>query len=795
MSQQQVSLISEKKLVGQPLKRLEDHKFLSGAGKFLDDLRFPNLLYAGFVRSSYAHARIVGINIDEAVASPGVFRVLTGKDIDGLVSNLPTVDKAGSEIPDDVSGEISRASVRKALPADEVNYSGEAVAVVLATDKYSAEDAVELVHIEYEQLEPMMDPVLALNSKAPKVHEYLPDNLAYHHVIRSGDVEDAFRRANHTVKVELLNQRVHPMSLEPRGIAASFDDGNQLLTVWISTQDPQGMRSSIAESLKMNQDSVRVVAPDVGGAFGGKGAIYPEDIVIALAAKVFERPVLWEETRTEHMLTMTHGRGQNQWAELAFSREGKILGLKIKLLSDAGAYSFGDNVGIPELTGKMGTGAYNIPAYEADIYAVFTNKVPHGAYRGAGRPEATYLIERALNIAAQKLNLDVIKIRQLNFIKKTMFPHKTPGGYVFDSGDYDTNLRKALDISDYYKLREFQRQARASGRLIGIGLITWVEVCGFSPSMSQTASITVDPQGRVKVNIGGHPHGQGHAVAMAQIVADELGIPLNNITVQHGDTNLLPWSSVTAGSRSGPLTGSATFISARKIRDKMSKIAALQLHLEDPSELSFENSRVYSKKNPDLFIGFSALAGLSYNAKNMPSGIEPTLFEYTAFAPSSLTFPFGTHIAVVEVDRETGSIFVLKYFCVDDCGKIINPMLVEGQVIGGVVQGIGQAILEEIVYDESGQLLTSTLSDYTIPTADLIHEINCSRTETPTSTNPLGVKGIGEAGAIAATPVIVNAVEDALSEYGVVIEKMPLKPEYLIGLMRNSTTRKRGEDE
>jgi carbon-monoxide dehydrogenase large subunit len=487
------------------------------------------------------------------------------------------------------------------------------------------------------------------------------------------------------------------------------------------------------------------------------------------------------------MMTMNHGRGQNQWAELAVRRDGKIMGLKIKVISDGGAYTNGDTTGLPELTAKMGTGVYDIPAYEADIYSVMTNKVTHGAYRGAGRPEASYLIERAMNVLASKLKLDPVRVRQVNYVKKEKFPFKTPGGYTYDSGDYDANLAKALQVAGYNKLRQQQREARAAGRLIGIGLVTWVEICGFSPSMGQTASITVNSEGRIIVNLGGHPHGQGHAIAMAQIVADELGVPTDIITVQHGDTNMLPWSSVTAGSRSGPLSGSAVLMSARKIKNKMARIAAMKLEVDDPSSLVFEDGKIHGNRDRDKSLDFSYVADRAYNAEKIPPGMEPTLFEYSAFAPMNYTFPFGTHIAVVDVDRETGVVKLLKYYAIDDCGKLLNPMLVEGQVHGGVAQGVGQAMLEELIYDSNGQLLTSTLADYSIPAADTMPEIVWDRTETPTYANPLGVKGIGEAGTIAATPVIVNAVEDALSEYGVVVDKMPLRSDYIRSLMRDAS--------
>jgi aerobic carbon-monoxide dehydrogenase large subunit len=783
MASSQVTVQRGRRLVGQSLKRTEDPKFMTGAGMYLDDLRLPDLLFAAFVRSPHAHAKILSVDVSPALKLPRVVAALTGKDIDGKVKNMPTTDSEGSE-GGPSTGEDKRPTIRKAMAVDEVNYAGEPVAVVFAETLYAAADAADAVEVDYEPLDAVVDVEAAVKPGALKVHADLPDNIAYHFVKRFGDVDAAFKKADVIVKVNVLNQRIHPVSLEPRGIAASYDAGNELLTIWLSTQDPHNVRNSLADLLNMDESSIRLIAPDVGGGFGGKSSPYSEDIVVAYAAKHLLRPIKWEETRREHMMTMTHGRGQNQWSEMAVRRDGKILGYKIKVLSDGGAYSDGTTTGLPELTAKMGTGVYDIPAYEADIYSVFTNKTPHGAYRGAGRPEAAYLIERSMNVLATKLKLDPVKVRQVNYISKEKFPFKTPGGYTYDTADYEANLEKALEVSGYKKLRQEQREARAAGRLYGIGICTWTEICGFAPSLAQTAAITVNHDGGVVITIGGHPHGQGHAISMIQLAADELGLDQERFDVRSGDTNMLPWSSMTAGSRSGALTGAATLLCARKIKDKMGKIAANALNVSAASKMVFEDGKIFAEDDPGKSLPFEDVADMSYDAEKIPRGMEPTLFEYTAYAPPNFTFPFGTHIAVVEVDRETGVVKVVKYFGIDDCGRILNPMLVEGQVHGGVAQGAGQALMEEIVYDENGQLLTSTLADYLLPVTDTMPEIVWARTETPTYANPMGVKGIGEAGTIAATPVIVNAVEDALSEYGIVVEKMPVRSDYIRSLIR-----------
>ena len=783
MASAQVTVQKGKRLVGQSLKRTEDPKFITGKGTYLDDLRLPEMLYAAFVRSPHAHAKVLSVDASPALQMAGVVAVLTGRDIDGKVKNMPTVDSAGGEGGGSSSGG-KKATIRKALATDEVNYVGEAVAAVFAETMYAAADAADTVTVEYEPLDAVVDVEAALKPGSPKVHAEFSDNIAHHYVHRVGDVSAAFKKADVVVKVNLLNQRIHPVSLEPRGIAASYDEGAGLLTIWLSTQDPHNVRNSLAGLLKVEDSSVRLVAPDTGGGFGGKAAPYPEDVVVAYAAKLLRRPIKWEETRREHLMTMTHGRGQNQWAEIAVQKNGKILGYKIKILSDGGAYSDGTTTFLPELTDKMGTGVYDIPAYEADIYSVFTNKVPHGAYRGAGRPEAAYLLERTMSIMATKLKLDPVKVRQVNYIAKEKFPFKTPGGYTYDSADYDANLAKALEVSGYQRLRQEQREAKASGRLFGIGICTWTEICGFGPGMAQTAAINVLHDGGVVLTLGGHAHGQGHAITMIQLAADELGLPVESFAVRHGDTDMLPWSSMTAGSRSGALTGAAILISARKIKEKMGKIAAHTLNVSTSAKMVFADGKIYPEGDPSKALSFKDVAKSAYDAEAIPEGMEPTLFAYTAYAPPNFTFPFGTHVAVVEVDRETGAVKLLKYFAIDDCGKLLNPMLVEGQVHGGVVQGAGQALMEELIYDENGQLLTSTLADYLLPSSDTMPEIVWARTETPTYANPMGVKGIGEAGTIAATPVIVNAVEDALSEYDVVVEKMPVRSDYIRSLIQ-----------
>ncbi len=768
-------------LVGQPIKRVEDGKFLTGRANYVDDIRLAGMLHAVFVRSTQAHARVVKVETADALSHPGVVAVLTAADLEGHVKPLMGGGGEAEAAEDEGWGANKSGVVWKALAAETVNYVGEAVAIVIAEDAYSAEDGAELVSVEYDSLPAVIDPEAALKPGSPKVHDYLADNVSSRTSFSAGDVEKAFKRADDVIKVKLYNQRLSPTPMEPRGIVAQFDEGTGSLTVFLSTQDPHGARDELAELLSMEPESVRVVAPDVGGAFGGKAGIYPEDPVVSFAARSLRRPVKWVETRRENLLTMKHGRGQVQFAELAMSRDGRIRGLKVRIIVEGGAY--GGEGEMASITLRMVPGVYDIPNYEASADVVITNKVPLGAYRGAGRPEASYLIERAINIASAKLRLDPVKVRQLNYIKKERFPFQTSGGHTYDSGDYHANLQKALKLSDYDGLVAERRRARQEGRLVGIGLATWVEVCAFGPFWPQTASISVSEEGRVQVSLGGHSHGQGHATTFAQVVADELGVAMDDVTIRDGDTSVLPWSSLTAGSRSAALSGSAALLCARKIREKMSAIAARKLGARSAAKMVFSKGTVYREDQPSKKLKFSEVAALAYDPFALPPGMEPTLFVYSAYAPKSNTYPFGNHVALVEVDRESGVVKLLKYFAVDDGGKILNPMVVEGQVHGGVVQGIGQALIEDVVSDENGQPLSTTLADYLIPSADMLPNIVWGTTETPTDSNLLGVKGMGEAGTIAATPTIMNAVEDALSSFHVVIDRMPASPSYLKSLM------------
>ena len=769
-------------LLGKPLKRKEDRRLLTGQSSYVDDMKLPGMLHGAVLRSPYAHARVKSIQTRAALGAPGVRMVLTAKDLPESISPLNSAESdEGVNVP------------RPVLASNEVKYVGEPVAFVVADSRYQAEDALELIEIDYDELPAIVDPLQAMKEDAPRVHGVMKSNVATFDSVSSGDVEDAFRRAPNVIKLDLVNQRLSPSPIETRACLAAYSPGSQALNIWLSTQGPFQARTMIAEILGMPENKVRVVAPEVGGGFGAKMTIYSEEILACVASMKLSLPVKWVESRSENMSSMTHGRGQLQHVELAATEKGRILGMKVILVGDAGAY-LTEGSSDATFTIKMAPGPYIIPAYYGESKIVLTNKVPHDAYRGASRPEATYLLERGMQELARQLNIDPAEVHLRNFIPKEDFPYTTVGDLTYDSGDYAMNLKRALELSHYGRWREEQvaERARGGSRLIGVGLCSYVEVCAFGPEFPETAAISVSESGAITITSGTSPHGQGHETPLAQIVADKLGISgVEGIAVTYGDTAQLPWATFTAGSRSGALGGSAVLMCANKIRDKMARIAAHNLGVS-PEEIVFRNGEIFAasdEADPKKRLTFQKVASYAYRPKKLPKEMEPTLYAYSAFAPPNYTFPFGTHVAVVEVARDTGRIRVLQYTSVDDCGKVLNPLVVEGQIHGGIVQGLGQALLEGVVYDSSGQLLSASFLDYQIPLAEDVPEIQSFRTETPTHSNQLGIKGIGEAGTIAATPTLANAVADALAPLGINVLEMPLTPDYVKKLIEEALHR------
>jgi aerobic carbon-monoxide dehydrogenase large subunit len=764
------------KLMGARVKRREDPRLLRGIGQYVDDVNLPNTLHVAILRSPYAHAKIKSLDPEPARQQAGVVAVATGSEIKDQIGTLP------------VSGGNKTLRVPKhyVLAVDKVCYVGEGVAAVVAEDRYTARDALDLIQVEYEPLPVVTDPEKALAPGSPVIHSEWPDNVAFRTDQKQGNLTKAFKEARKIVRQRLVHQRLAPIAVEPRGVVAHYLSSDKELTVWSSTQIPHMLRSNLAQMLKLPENEVRVVAPEVGGAFGSKLNVYAEEGLLGYLALKLNRPVKWIEGRRENIQATIHGRGQVGEVEAAVKKDGTILGLRYKVIADIGAYHQLNTPAIPPFTGLMLSGCYKIPAISMELTAVFTNKMSTDAYRGAGRPEATYVIERMVDRIAQELNLDPLKVRRKNFPKPGEFPFKTATGLAYDSGNYEMALSRALKLAGYEKWRRDQKRLRNQGRYLGIGLSTYVEICAMGPKgMWEYGKVEVEPNGKVKVLSGASPHGQGQETSFAQIVADELGVELDDITVIHGDTASVPKGIGTFGSRATAVGGIAVYQSAQKVKEKAREIAAHLLEV-DADDLNFSAGRFSVKGVPKKGFTIKQIAEEAQLTKNLPKKMDPGLVSESSFEPSNFTFPFGTHICVVEVEPQTGAIEIKKYFAVDDCGKVINPLLVDGQIQGGIVQGLGQALYEEVVYDENGQLLTGSLMNYALPRAANLPRLNLTRTETPTPVNPLGIKGIGEAGTIGSTPAIVNAVVDALAPFGVTHIDMPLTPQKIWSLCQET---------
>ena len=777
---------------GAPVLRREDARFLTGRGRYTDDITLPAMTHAAFVRSPHAHARIVSIDTTAAERVPGVRAVFTGAQLTaGGVNGIPV----GWLLPD------MKTPAHPPLAVDRVRHVGEALAVVIADDAYVAHDAAELVAVDYEVLPAVADATEALEG-APAVHDDAPNNRCFHWAIGDGAATDkAFASAAHVVRQRLVNQRLAAVAVEPRASLASYNAGTDELTLWVTSQNPHVHRLIMgAFVLGIPEHKLRVIAPDVGGGFGSKIFIYPEECVVAWASKQIGRPVKWTATRSESFLTDAQGRDHVTDVELALDNDGHILGLRAKTVANLGAYLSLFAPCVPTyLYGTLLSGVYKIPAIYAEVDAAFTNTPPVDAYRGAGRPEAAYLIERMVDLAADELGMNPAALRRLNFIPADAFPYQTPVALVYDSGNYAPALELALRKIEYPKLLEEQARARREGRYLGVGISTYIEACSIAPSqvvgslgaqagLYESASVRVHPTGKVTVFTGSHSHGQGHETTFAQLVSHELGVPMDDVEIVHGDTGTVQFGMGTYGSRSGALGGTAIHMAIGKIQDKAKKIAAHLLEAA-PEDIVAEKGRYHVRGAPDRSKGFAEISLAAYLAHNYPKDLEPGLEANAFFDPSNFTFPFGAHVAVVEVKRDTGEVKVLKYVAVDDVGNVINPMIVDGMVHGGVAQGVSQALWEEVRFDRSGQPLTTSLMDYAVPRADQLPSFDTARTVTPTPVNPLGVKGAGETGTIASTPAIANAVMDALAPFGVRHIDMPLTPQKLWTAMRQTEAR------
>ncbi|QYC38592.1 Carbon monoxide dehydrogenase large chain [Nonomuraea coxensis DSM 45129] len=761
--------------LGRPRRRKEDARLLTGRTRWTDNLTRPGLLHVVFLRSPMAHARITRVDVSGARGLPGVVAAFSGEDFAGEQGSLPCAWPVSEDIviPD-----------HPPMAVSEVRYVGEAVACVIATDRYKAADALEAIEVDYEPLPAVIDMEEALTDGSPKVHE--AGNKAFSTKIVSGDVEAAFRDAPVVIERTFRQQRLIPSAMEPRAVLADTD--GDTFTVWTSTQIPHVLRVMLAVVTGIPEHRLRVVAPDVGGGFGSKLQVTAEEVLCLLLARRLGKAVKWTESRSEGNLTVHHGRDQLQRLRLAADADGRLRGLRVDLLADMGAYLMLVTPGVPMLGAAMFNAIYKMDAYEFACTGVFTTKMPTDAYRGAGRPEATFGIERMMDELAAELGVDPLEVRRRNWIRHEEFPYTTIAGLTYDSGNYEAATDKALSMFGYDKLRAEQADRRDRGDPVqlGIGVSTYTEMCGLAPSRLlgesnygaggwEHGSIRMLPTGKVEVITGTSPHGQGHVTSWSQIVADSLGVPFEDVTVLHGDTAISHKGMDTYGSRSLVVGGIAVLRACDKVKDKARALAAHLLECS-PDDLEFAGG-AFKVRGTDAQRTIQELAYAAFTAHDLPEGVEARLDADATFDPDNYSFPHGTHLCAVEVDTETGMVRIRSYVAVDDVGKVVNPLIVEGQVHGGIAQGVAQALYEEAVYDADGNLLTTTMADYLLPSAADLPTFQLDRTETPATSNPLGVKGVGEAGTIASTPAVVNAIVDALRPSGVRDVEMPCTPE------------------
>ena len=785
-------------LIGKSVKRVEDNRLLKGEGRYTDDFNMPNQTFAVYVRSPHAHANLVSVDISAAKAMDGVINVFTGKDIKdaGIVGSI-----CGWQV-DFKNGDTMKEPGHPILAVDKVRHVGDAVALVIAEDIGKAKDAAGAVEVNYEVLDAIVDPKAAVQDGAPQVHDDVPNNTIFDWELGNKDETDAaFENAHHVTELSYHNQKLVPNAIEPRAALAHFDSNDEKYTLYTTSQNPHLARLIIAAFvLSIPEHKLRVIAPDVGGGFGSKIFTYNDECGVLWASKQIGRPVKWTADRTEAFFTDSHGRDHVTDAKLALDADGNITGLRTKTYASLGAYLSNFSTCVPTyLHGTLMQGLYTTPAVHVDVTAVVTNTVPVDALRGAGRPEATYGIERLVETAAREIGMDPAEFRLKNFIPPfdgvKQPGYQTQVALQYDSGNYEGALKKVLKIANYEQLKKERAAARSDGKLMGIGFSTYVEACGLAPSaivgslgarvgLYDAASIRVHPTGKITIYVGAHSHGQGHETTFAQIVADSFGIGMDDVNVLHGDTENVPFGMGTYGSRSLAVCGNAIMKSIDKVKEKGARIAAHKLECS-PEDLEFANGS-WNVKGTEKSVGFGEVALTAYVPHNYPENEEPGLDFTSFYDPANFVFPFGAHICVVEVDKDTGEVRVVKYFTVDDAGNIINPMIVEGQIHGGLAHGIGQALYEGAVYDDSGQLLNASMMDYCIPRADNMPFFETDHTVTPCPHNPLGVKGIAEAGTIGSTPAVVNAVIEALSDYGVKDLQMPLLPQRVWAAMQKS---------
>ncbi len=762
--------------VGQRIRRTEDPRLITGTATYVDDVTRPGMLYAAVLRSPHVAAKITSISIEKAASLPGVSAVYTGEDI----KEVGPVPCAGS-MP------TLRIPHHAILAQGRVYYVGHPVAAVVASDRYVAQDAVDQIEVEYEPTDYVADPEKALEDGTVKVHPEYDDNVAFTFHAEGGDTDAAFEAADVVVSERVTVPRLAPSPIETRGVVAEYDEGTKDLLVYSSTQIPHLLKTQLAVQLNLPENHVRVIAPEVGGGFGSKCNVWAEEALACFAAIDLKQPIKWIENRRESINVVAHGRGHIDHLEMAATSDGMITALRFKILQDIGAHHQLLTPIIPTLAVIMIPGLYKIKNFTADLTGAFTNLPPTDLYRGAGRPEATYVLERVVDKLADKLGMDPAELRLKNFPSADEFPFETATGLSYDSGDYAKAFNIALDNVGYKDFLAEQEQARSEGRLLGLGISTYGEVCAFGPSPAlpaggwESATVRVEPTGKVTVMSGASPHGQGGETAYAQLAADALGVTIDDVVVVHGDTGKVHWGVGTFGSRGMAIGGTAVHLALQDVVAKGKKYAA---HIigTSPDSVEFAGG-VFSSSETETTLTFQALAFEAAVAQKLPPDTEPGLSATRFFEPPNFAFPFGAHICTVEVDSDTGQVKILRYVAVDDIGNVINPMLVDGQLHGGVAQGLGPAFLEEVVFSEDGQLLTGTFMDYAIPKAKDMPWIESERTVTPSPVNPLGAKGVGEAGTIGSLPAFVNAVVDALSHMGVDHIDIPMTPQKVWNLI------------
>ena len=764
--------------IGDSIRRREDPRLITGKGTYVDDVRLVGMLHLALARSPHAHARITNVDTSAALDVEGVVGVYTGADLHEQLGSLI----CGWVVPD------TKEVPHPPIAIDKVNTVGDVVAAVVADDPRTAADAAELVVVDYEVLDAVVDMEAGVQDGAAQIHEDAPNNIAFEWEVGGGDYDAAAAGAEIRVSERIVNQRLIPNPMEPRGVVADFNAGTNQLTVYTSTQIPHLVRLLLALVTGHPEHQIRVIAPDVGGGFGCKLYLYAEEVIAGMIARDLGQPVKWIEGRQENFLATTHGRDHVGQMEIVGDSEGNVTGLSTDIYANMGAYLSTFAPAIPTyLFGLMLVGPYSIDNIHCKVTGVFTNTTPVDAYRGAGRPEATYLVERMMDRYAAEIGMDPAEVRRKNLIPPFEDGHEVATTVIYDSGNYEAGLDRALELVGYDDFRKEQAAAREQGRYLGIGLSTYVEICGMAPSavaytlgaragVWESALVRVHPTGKVTVFSGSSGHGQGHHTTFAQLAAAELGVAVEDVEVVQGDTDKVQMGTGTFGSRSAVCGGNAIHMSIEKIQDKAKRIAANLLEAA-PEDIVNENGQYFVQGAPANAKTFQEVALAAYWYESLPEGTEPGLEAVSIFDPQNFTWPFGTHIAVVEVDGDTGEVELQKYVALDDVGNVINPMIVEGMVHGGVAQGVGQALQEEAIYDDSGQLLTGSMMDYALPTSEDIPSIITDRTVTPSPTNPLGVKGAGETGTIAASPAVMNAVIDALSPFGVKHMNMPAKPE------------------